>query len=166
MSIVIDPTFQVARIVYLPQLTRADARAIPLGSLAEVMLPHIHGLGLRARTMLKPAELELISPLIRERLADPFSFFRAEFDLAFDKAPIGHSIAFLAARHCSSLSVLAPTDYSKRSWLFGRALPPREETVDAQLSVAVDDEFQALMKQYGDPAAPDRKLIESFRAAA
>ena len=62
-------TFRVAKIVYFTDLTSADARVIPLGSLSEVQLPHVHGLAIKARAALQPQELELINPLIRERLS-------------------------------------------------------------------------------------------------
>jgi hypothetical protein len=160
-----SPTFRTAQIVYFTDLTRRDARVIPLGALAEVMLPHIHGLGLRARTTLTEDELNLVSPLIRDRLSNPFTFFRAEFDLAWDDAEIGHAIDFLAGRHATSLSIMAPVDYSQRQWLLERKVAPRPDAVDAQISTAIDTEFERLMKQYGDPQVPDRKLIESLRAA-
>jgi hypothetical protein len=147
--------------VYFTDLTRANARVIPLGSLSEVMLPHIHGLALKARSVLGPDELELVAPLIRVRLTNPFAFLRGEFDLAWEKAGLGKAIDFLAGRHASSLSVLAPTDYSERHWLLGRHWPARHEAVEGKLSAAVDSEFAELLKRYGSQVDAPRKVIES-----
>lgn len=157
----IDPTFRVARIVYFTNLTRADARVIPLGTLSEVLLPHIHGLALKARAELQSDELAMVTPLIRDRLANPFTFLRGEFDLAWDEAAPGKAIEFLAGRHASSLSVLAPTDYSERNWLLSRILPVRDDAVEGKLSAAVDSEFSELLKHYGSHVAAPRKVIES-----
>lgn len=157
----IEPSFRVARIVYFTNLTRADARVIPLGTLSEVLLPHIHGLALKARAGLLPDELALITPLIRDRLANPFAFLRSEFDLAWNEAPSGKAMEFLAGRHASSLSVLAPTDYSERNWLLSRILPVRDDAVEGKLSAAVDSEFSELLKRYGSHVAAPRKVIES-----
>jgi len=154
-------SFRVARIVYFSDLTRAGARVIPLGSLSEVVLPHIYGLALKARAALAEDELELIAPLIRERLTDPFAFLRGEFDLAWDTAAPGKAIDFLAGRHASSLSVLAPTDYAEKGWLFSRLLVPRADAVEGKLSAAVDVEFSELVKTYGAHVAAPRKVIES-----
>jgi hypothetical protein len=159
-------TFRVAKIVYFTDLTRAGSRVIPLGSLAEVRLSHMHGLALKARSGLKPDEVALVTPLIRNKLADPFEFLRAEFDLAWHQATAGKAIEFLAQRHASSLSVLAPTDYSERHWLLSRLLHVRGEAVEGKLSDAVDSEFAELLKQYGDQVDADQKVIESCREAA
>jgi hypothetical protein len=161
-----EPAFRVARIVYFTDLTRADARVIPLGSLSEVSLPHIYGLALKARSVLLPDELALVSPIIRDRLADPFTFLRGEFDLAWDNADPGMAIDFLASRHASSLSILAPTDYSERHWLLGRLLPVGGDAVEGKLSGAVDSEFGELLKHYGCHVIAPRKVIESEDRAA
>jgi hypothetical protein len=156
-----DQIFRVARIVYFTDLTSAKGRVIPLGSLAEVRLPHVHALALKARGALNKDELALITPLIRDKLADPFAYLRLEFDLAWSKAKSGHAIEFLAQRHASSLSVLAPTDYSERGWLLSRLRAPRDEAVEGKLSAAVDSEFAELLKRYGGQVAAPRKVIET-----
>jgi hypothetical protein len=157
----VEPSFKVARIVYFTNLTSARARVIPLGSLSEVMTPHVHALALKAREGLAPDELALVSPLIREKLANPFAFLRMEFDKAWDAAEPGRAIEFLAKIHTTSLSVLAPTDYSERGWLLSRIMPPRDDAVEGKLSAAVDSEFSELLKRYGGHAAAPRKVIES-----
>ncbi len=154
-------SFRVARIVYLTDLTRANARVIPLGALSEVELPHVHGLALKARAVLQPQELAAISPLIRERLTDPFEFMRGEFDAAWKNAEPGKALDYLAARHASSLSILAPTDYAGSNWLLSRIFPVTEDTLEAKLSAAVDSEFSELLKLYNGPSATQQKLIAS-----
>jgi hypothetical protein len=165
----IEPTFRVARIVYFADLTKVGSRVIPLGAFAEVTLPHVHGLALKARASLKPVELSMISALLRDRITNPFAFLKSEFDLAWKSVEAGvRALDFLAGRHASSLSVLAPKNYSERTWLLQRLIPARNEAVEGKLSAAVDSEFSELLKFYGmpDPVAPDRKVIESSRDAA
>jgi hypothetical protein len=159
-------TFRVAKIVYFTDLTRAGARVIPLGSLSEVQLPHVHGLALKARAVLQPQEFDLINPLIRERLRDPFAFLRGEFDLAWKNSPPGAALDYLAGRHAASLSILAPMDYEGRHWLLSRIFPVREDTLEAKLSAAVDDEFSELLKRYDSRAAAPQKLIASEQREA
>src|SRR4051794_25162503 len=98
-----QPAFRVSRIVYFTNLTRDAARVIPLGSLAEVITPHVHGLALKARTALATDELALVTPLLRDRIKNPFTFLRGEFDLAWEGAEPGKVIEFLAGRHSTSL---------------------------------------------------------------
>jgi hypothetical protein len=156
-----EPSFKVARIVYFTNLTSDRARVIPLGTLSEVLMPHVHALALKAREDLAPDELALVSPLIREKLANPFAFLRMEFDKAWEAAAPGRALEFLSKIHTTSLSVLAPTDYSERGWLLSRIMAPRGDAVEGKLSAAVDSEFSELLKRYGGHAAAPRKVIES-----
>jgi hypothetical protein len=155
-----EPFFKVARIVYFTDLSTRSARVIPLGIFGEVIMPHVQALALKARSGLTPAELKVISPLIRDRLENPFKFLRAEFDLAWEGG--SRALDFLTKRHSSSLSILIPTDVdvADRTWLFGRAMPPRDDAVEGKLSAAVDREFSELMKVHGDHLAGQRKVIE------
>jgi hypothetical protein len=77
---------------------------------------HEHGLALRARTGLAVRERAMISPLIKDRLENPFNFLRQEFQLACESSEPGASIDFLAGRHASSLSVSAPRVLAGESW--------------------------------------------------
>jgi hypothetical protein len=156
-------TFRVAKVVYFTDLTRKAARVIPLGSLAEVRLKDAHALALKARTALNSDEATLITPLLRDKLADPFAFWKVEFELAFSKVKKegADALDFLAKRHASSLSVLAPSDYEERHWLLSRLFAPRDDAVEAKLSAAVDSEFADLLKRYGGQAAAPKKVIET-----
>jgi hypothetical protein len=155
-----DLFFKVARVVYFTDLTKAAARVIPLGSFGEVMLPHVHALGLKARSTLTKEELAQISPLVRDRLENPFKFLRAEFNLAWETGEYGRALEFLTRKHSSSLSILAPTDVPDRHWLLQRLLPARGDAVEGKLSSAIDSEFSELVKSYGDQVASERKVIE------
>src|SRR5438876_1109990 len=51
---------------------------------------------------------------------------------SFVKKEGGDALDFLAKRHASSLSVLAPTDYApERQWLLSRLFAPRDDAVEA-----------------------------------
>jgi hypothetical protein len=155
-----EPFFKVARIVYFTDLTKASSRVIPLGSFGEVMLPHVHALGLKARSSLTREELALIAPLLRDRLESPFKFLRAEFNLAWETGGFGRALELLTTKHSSSLSILTPTDVPDRHWLLQRLLPVRDDAVEGKLSSAIDHEFSELVKSYGDQVASERKVIE------
>ncbi|SRR6266705_3389059 len=155
----IRPSLRVARVVYFTDVTRANARVIPLGAFSEIVLPHVHGLALKARSNLNSAESELINPLMKDQLADPFAFFREQFNLAWKEARPGQAIDFLASRHTTALSVLAPRNIEEGSW-WGRFMRARDDAVELKLSDAVDQEFADILKAYGDSATPKRKLIE------
>jgi hypothetical protein len=155
-----DPFFKVARIVYFTDQSVAGAPIIPLGSFGEVMLPHVHGLALKARSALTEEELQSISPLSRWRIENPFKFLRAEFDLAWERSRYGRALEFLTRKHSASLSVLAPTDVHERQSLLQTLLPPRAEAVEGNLSAAVDQELSELMKAHGDHVAAERKVVE------
>jgi hypothetical protein len=160
-------TFQVAKIVYFTDVTRADARVIPLGSLSEILVPPaMHGLALKARSELSPDELALVSPLMRDRLQNPFAFLRADCDVAWGTAEPGRAIEFLGRRHTASLSVLAPRNcLTGLEWLRTRLLTPRLEAIDSKLSGAVEGEFEDLMKQYGRRPPAPRTESEIRKAA-
>jgi hypothetical protein len=157
-------SLRVARIVYFTDLTQVDARVIPLGALSEITHRNVHGLALTARGELDAKEIELINPLLRQRLAHPFNFLREEFQTAWDGAEPGEALAFLAERHGSSLSVLRPRPVGEAAWWQKLWSSPRIET---KLVEAVDTEFASLMREYTDKEPePERTVIEFGRAAA
>ena len=161
-----DPAFHASRIVYFVDRTRAGAPVIPLGILAEVSTDHVYGLGLKARTKLTTAELEQISPLLREQIVNPFAFLRREFEDAWEKAP-GDALALLTRRHNSSLSILAPVDcVDERSWLAERLLPARNDAIEAKLGAAVHKAFEELEEAYGAKDIAQKAIVETERKAA
>jgi hypothetical protein len=156
------PSVRAARVVYFTNLTNRSAPVIPLGVFAEIMLPKIHGLALMARSSLSPTERGMIGALMRDRLADPFSFLRDEFEEAWDKAEPGKALDFLATRHTAALSVLAPHEVAIGGFwlkLFG------SNKVEVKLSSAIDQELDELLRQdHTNQPMPKRKLIEVIAA--
>ena len=152
-------SLRVSRVIYFTNVTSAAAPIIPLGVFAEIMLPQVHGLALKARSSLTPSETAMIGPLLRDRLADPFSFLREEFQEAWDHAAPGEALNFLARRHTAALTIPAARDFvSAGSWL---AFMRRSETVEVKLSTAIDQEFAALLRvDHTNEPVPKRKLIE------
>jgi hypothetical protein len=149
-------------VVYFTDMTRRDARIIPLGSFSEIMLPHVYGLALKARSALTAEEADLIGPLLRERVADPFSFLREQFEMAWKEAKPGSKIDFLTTRHRAAISILAAHDVEEGGW-WARFTRAHKETIVLKLSDAVDREFADLLAKYGHKAVPDvpkRELIE------
>jgi len=156
----IRASFRVARAVYFTNLTDAKAAIIPLGVFAEIIVPGLHGLALKARSKLTAKETGLVGGLLRDRLSEPFGFLREEFQTAWARTEQGgEAISFMNNRHSSALSVLAPRDYKRdRGWMgFMKA---DDASVELKLSEAIDHEFEELLREHGDGAAPKRKLIE------
>lgn len=163
---IIEPSLRVARVVYFTDLTRRNAPTIPLGAFAEIMLPEVHGLALKARANLSEDEQLLLGGLLRAPLAEPFKFLAKEFDIAWVQAEPGRALDFLAGRHTASLSVLAPhISRAANSPWWSRLLRGKED-VEAKLSHAVDAEFADLLKETtpDKPMAPVR--IQVLPAAA
>jgi hypothetical protein len=155
----VRPSLRVARVIYYTDVTKAAAPVIPLGVFSEILLPQLHGLALKARSSLTLAETGRIGPLLRERLADPFSFLREEFEEAWDRAHPGKALDFLAERHATALSIPAAREFSSSiSWL---SFIRRSDTAEVKLSDAIDSEFAALLRddRTNEPV-PKRKLIE------
>jgi hypothetical protein len=139
-------------------MTHSGAPVVPLGAFAEIILPHVHGLALKARSGLSASEIELISPLVRDRISEPFTFLREEFKIAWDEAAQGGALKFLANRHAAALSILRPVEVGEKSW-WQRLISARQDAIELKLSDALDREFAALVKSAGDSVAPKRKFL-------
>lgn len=154
----VRPSLRVVRAVYFTNVTDAAAPVIPLGVFSEILLPQIHGLALKARTSLSLTETGMIGPLMRDRLANPFSFLRDEFQEAWDHAEPGECLNFLAQRHTAALSIPAAREFAAAGFWLSLI---RRETAEVKLSDAIDHEFAALPSNDRTNApAPKRKLIE------
>jgi hypothetical protein len=161
-----DPAFQISRIVYFTDMTRADAPAIPLGVLAEISTGKMHGLALKARTSLFAEERDKVTPLLREAMADPFAYFKKQFDEAWKSSPPGKALGYFTRLHTSSLSVLAPTDCEEKQWLLERLIHPRSDAIEAKLIAAVNKAFDRLEADFGTKDIPQKIILESERRAA
>ena len=94
--------FRLSRIVYIENLQQADSRAMPLGVIAEVVLPTLRGLAMAARTVLDDDELRAVGPLMRNQLETPFNFLEGEFHRAWRTAPRGEALNLLLQEHTFS----------------------------------------------------------------
>jgi len=75
----------------------------------------------------------------------------------------------LCERHTSSLSVLAPADYTAGfAWFATRLLARKwdEKLLEWNLSAAVGKEFGPIQRKYNDVVPADRTIIEASRELA
>lgn len=158
-------SFRLSRIVYIEDLQLADARAIPLGAIAEIVLPAARGLAMTARSHLDNGDLREIGPLMRERLAKPFDYLEPEFLRAWSEAPKGGALDLLLSENSSSLSMLEPRrlEIPKR-WLVAEGAS-LATLVRPPLAAAADEEFfdmilEDLFVEVGPPAPEDTALSE------
>jgi hypothetical protein len=142
----VRPSMRCARVVYFTDMTRAGAGTIPLGVFCEIKTAHIHGLALKARTLLGKREIGAITPVFRPHLTNPFKFLGAEFDAAWQQTDENCALGFLTRKHSTSLSALAPYHpaAADRGWWRGLLAEPE---VDALLKTVIDREFAALMTE-------------------
>ena len=161
----VTSSFRVSRIIYFAGITSAESIIIPLGTLAHVALPHMHGMALKARTSLSDANRALVTPLLAELSHNPYAFLHKEFELAW-VGDTGTALDILAVRHTTSLSVSRPTDYAKGMRLLKLEIPAREDAVVADLTNAVISEFDKMMEQFGGTSSDPSMTIESKLRAA
>jgi hypothetical protein len=155
----VRPSLRVARAVYFTDLTRRDAPVIPIGAFCEIITTRGRGLALKARSSLNEQELSMVSALLRDRMANPFSYLATEFDEAWKATPRGGAIDFLAKRHSAALGILSPRELAA-SW-FSRWLGD-----EATLKSAVEREFDDAMAKPATPLASPPAIEERIQIAA
>ncbi|MEI9991877.1 MAG: hypothetical protein WDM86_17800 [Rhizomicrobium sp.] len=161
----IDPEFRVAQIVYVTDVTREGAPIIPLGVFAEASNQKSRGLALKARKSLSAAEREMLSPLLRDLLMDPFAYFHSEFRDAWDNAPPGRALEYLGKRHASGLRILGPKDCDETIWFLQRLIAPKLDALEAKLTSAVDREYEKFWRKPDIEQDSEKVFIERKKAA-
>ena len=147
----VRPSLRAARILYCTEMTRSNGRVVPLGVFCEIKLPHGHGLALKARSALSAEEAALIAPIFRAPLTNPFGYLATEFDLAWDNFDGTSALGYLANKHSTALSVLAPYEPAAERGAWYRGLFGEPE-VQAKLKSAVNREFDLLLADFPPPA--------------
>jgi hypothetical protein len=104
----------VATLSYSTNLGSSDAPVIVLGSIGEIVLPRLRGLGLLARTDLTSDETALLGSLAVRMLESPFQYLCREFDAIWEQAAPGGAVRLLSARHSGSLLVSGPMQSNPR----------------------------------------------------
>jgi hypothetical protein len=86
-------------ITFHVDMSKSAAPVIPLGVMAEILLPRLYGLGMIARIELANSELANVSELPKQLVAKPFDHLAREFKEAWIKAAPGGALDYLAAKH-------------------------------------------------------------------
>jgi hypothetical protein len=153
----------LSRITYHCDLQRASGQHIPLGVIAEMKLGPVRVLGLIARTGLTGDETSQIARLLREHLARPFEYLKAEFDWAWSNVSGGESLAALSNRHAEAL-FFAPPAYTsvRRPFTSGGDL----DSFKRELCDARDAEFKLMLAELRGNLELAPGLEESTKLAA
>lgn len=134
--------------------------------MAEILLPHLYGLGMIARIELSQSELAAVSELPKQLVAKPFEFLAREFSEAWLKAAPGGALDYVTAKHeYSALHFNLPqqsgvplqfiTDVSQST------VPILRTAVRAYLGTILDDQMFKLISE-GPPqiASPQEEILQ------
>ena len=94
---------RLATVGYSCDLFSETPTVLPLGAFAEIRFGEWYGLGLTARSTMSEADLNLLAPLAREVLSDPFALLRDEFSRVYDAANPEAEFTKMCERHSGSL---------------------------------------------------------------
>lgn len=159
---------RVSRIVYISDLQHSDSRELPVGVVGEVILSSMGAIGTALRPNFLKSELTLIGPMMREILESPIDTLWPEMLEVFEKGERGRALDSFAARHSTSLSVLAPAPLEvPRQWLLERDTTKLLQLVKDRMKVALIDEyFKLLFPPRGGPSIDDPTVREKVARIA
>jgi hypothetical protein len=155
---------RLSRIVYFTDLQHTDSRELPIGVVAEVLLPSLHAIGTALRPGFSGAEMSMIGRMMRDSLAKPIDFLWPEILDAFKTSEPGRALDRFAARHSSSLAVLAPVQIeTPRQWLVTTDEEKLLHLVKSRMQVTlVDQYFELMFPPREDVSEPNvRELAEA-----
>lgn len=155
----------LSRVVYHTNLQQAAGVIIPLGVIAEMTIGTWRALGLIARTSLAMDETDAIGRLLRDKLSDPYSFLKPEFDWAFSNTEPDEALGKLAQRFSESLFFAPPVVTSTK-----KVLPTGgagAELVLSDLRKSRDEEFYLMLAESrGKPDPVPSEDTTKFKLAA
>jgi hypothetical protein len=90
---------RVSNIMFHVDISKASGAVIPVGVMAEILLPRLYGLGMIARVGLGSGELADVSELPKQLVAKPFDYLAQEFKEAWTKSAPGGALDYVAMKH-------------------------------------------------------------------
>ena len=136
--------FTVSPIRFYCELGRKDGLVIPLGQIGEITIGRARGLGMIAWTELTKTERADIGTLGSQILDNPFDYLAGLFDEAWDQAPAGGSLEYLAQRHCHSLNFATPKEMAFPRRVVVAGTPVRAELRSHLLGTLEEEMLEAL----------------------
>jgi hypothetical protein len=163
-----DASLNVSDIQFYCELDRPGGLIIPLGVMAEIVVPGIRGLGLIARTELHDEETAAVGELGRRLVERPFDFLSKEFDDVWEHAAPGEALRVLSVRHPHSLHFAVPVAKEVPLTLLGGISPAARNAVRNYLGQFLEEEMLRLVARYDldpDRPKPQRELLSLNIAA-
>lgn len=156
---------RISRIVYFTDLQHTDSREIPVGVVGEVVLPTLRFIGTALRPSFGDTEAALMAPMMRDLLRRPTAALWPEIVDIFEHGEPGHTLELFAARHSSSLSVMAPRLVDvPRQWLLEQNRTRLDRLVTDRMKVYLTDEyFDFLYPPRDGPGIDDPTVKEEVK---
>lgn len=149
-------------------LARVEARVIPLGVSAEIVVGDLWGLGILARTCLREDEQRLLGEVGRELLHNPYEYLCSVVEEAWQDAHPGGALAYLTAKHCHSFHFEDPRSKSvprrllmSDLWSFAGKKEIKNFVCDE-----MEDEWLGLLPEDSLAAYPQRDVENIVEIAA
>jgi hypothetical protein len=93
-------TLRFSTITFHVDMSKATAPIIPVGIMAEILLPRLYGLGMVARIELSTDELARVSELPKPLVTRPFDYLALQFKEAWIKAaPGGGALDYVSGKY-------------------------------------------------------------------
>jgi hypothetical protein len=165
-----SPTaLRFSTITFYSDMSKVAAPVIPIGIMAEILLPHLWGVGLIARIELSADEMALVSELPKQLVAKPFDYLAREFNEAWKAGP-GGALDYVTSKYeCSALHFNLPqqsdvplqfiTDMSQST------VPILRTAVRAYLGTILDDQMSKLISKGAYTITNPQEEILQLKAA-
>jgi hypothetical protein len=167
---VVLATLRFSNIEFFCDLAKANGRVIPIGIMAEIVVPGIYGLGLIARTELAGEELDSVTALAKPLAQRPFDYLGDQFEGVWGKSVPGTALDILATRHAYSAFHFGspqPLRVPRRFVLepMGATL---KSAVREHLGIILDEQILDLLQgksQQQEKARPQEEILQLKVAA-
>jgi hypothetical protein len=157
------PSLTLSTVHFYCDLSRRNGRVIPLGVMAEILLPQMRGLGLIGRTELHTTELAAVGDIGRRLVERPFAFLSQEFDDAWENAVPGEALLWLSGKHRQSLHFAIPRNIALPLTLnIGESTPTARNAVRNFLGQLLEEEMVRLTLGYellAPKPSPQQELL-------
>ena len=147
----------LSKIQFYCDIGKQDGQTIPLGVMAEIVVPGWQGLGLVARTSLTPEEQMWLKRIAADLLHDPFKYLSEQFDGSWDNAPPGYTLEYLSRLNHDALHFSAPEERKLAHGLLGREKHYSKSDIRQVIGDLLDAEADEFL------AVPEEKFWLEFK---
>ena len=153
----VEKRLTLSKIQFYCDIGHQDGQTIPLGIMAEIVVPGWRGLGLVARTSLTPEEKTLLNRIAANLLHDPFKYLSEQFDDSWDNAPPGYTLEYLSRQNHDALHFSAPEEKKLAQGILGREKRYSKSDIRQLIGNLLDTESDEFL------AVPEEKFWLEFK---